>query len=106
MNMHTVFFALWITAFLFALWLQFRYKDANYPGDWRWRTKLFASGAAIGIFGAVAFLLDADPKLLLAVALYGGLFHGLLFGFASPHSMKGLYPKRPNNEPTHHHDNE
>lgn len=100
--MHVIFFALWILAFLLAIWLQFRYKDANYPNDWRWRLKLFASGAAVGILGTVAFLFDSDPKALLAVILYGGLFLGLLFGFASPHSMKGLYPKRPNDEPTRH----
>ena len=94
--MHVIFFALWILAFLLAIWLQFRYKDANYPNDWRWRLKLFASGAAVGILGTVAFLFDSDPKALLAVILYGGLFLGLLFGFASPHSMKGLYPKRLN----------
>lgn len=104
--MHAVFFALWILAFLLNLWLQFRYKDANYPNDWHWRIKLFASGAAIGVFGALAFLLDAEPKLMLAVVIFGGLFNGFLFGFASPHSMKGLYPKRPNNELPHRYDKE
>lgn len=105
-NMHAVLLALSIIAFLLVLWLQFRYKDANYPNDWRWRVKLFASGAVLGVLSALAFLLDANPRSLLVVTLYGGLFFGFLFGFASPHSMKGLYPKQPNTEPSRHHDKE
>jgi TctA family transporter len=99
--MRAAILLLWILTLIFAIWLQLRYKDANYPNSWRWRICLFASGAASGVFGVVLFLLDADSQPKLAAALYGGLFLGLLFGFASPHSMKGLYPKRSQSEPSH-----
>lgn len=56
--------------------------------------KLFLSGGATGALGALSFLPDSDLQTILIVVIYSGLFLGLLFGFASPYSMKGIYPKR------------
>ena len=96
--MRIFIFIAWILAGAFTIWLQFRYKDANYPNSWQWRARLFCSGGVTGVLGSFAFLFHADFRLLLITVIYSFLFLGLLFAFASPHSMKGIYPKRPENE--------
>lgn len=94
----TLILILWVLSAISAIWLQFRYKDANYPNDWRWRMKLFLSGGATGALGVVLFLLGTDFNTMLIAVIYEVLFLGLLFSSASPFSMKRIYPKRPESQ--------
>jgi len=40
----------------------------------------------------------ADTRAILASILLGGSFGGLIFAYASPHSMQGIYPKERDKE--------
>jgi hypothetical protein len=89
---------IWVISAIFAIWLQFQYKNANYPNTWRWRLSLFLSGFFLTSFGGLFLMAGADIKVLSISILLGGTFGGLIFSYASPNSMKGIYPKRTENK--------
>ncbi len=91
--MRSLLFVLSVISLAFAVWLQFRYKDANYPNTWVWRACLFISGFLVATLGGVSLMYGADPRVILASILLGGTFGGLIFAYTSPHSMHGIYPK-------------
>ena len=91
--MRSLLFILSAISLALAVWLQFRYKDANYPNTWVWRAYLFISGFVFTTLGGVSLMYDADTRVILASMLLGGTFGGLIFAYALPHSMQGIYPK-------------
>ena len=93
-RMQTLFLVLWVMSMVVAVWLQFRYKNANYPNTWQWRLVLFLSGFLLASLGGIYFMGNAAFRVLLVSILLGGTFGGLIFSYASPHSMQGIYPKR------------
>lgn len=95
--MQPLLLMLWIMSVAIAIWLQFRYKNANYPNSWKWRLFLFLSGFLLTSLGGMFLMVNASAEVLLASILLGGTFGGFLFSYASPHSMQGIFPKQPTN---------
>lgn len=85
---------LWIISLIVAVWLQFQYKDANYPNTWQWRLTLFFSGFLLTSLGGISLMFGAALEVVVVSTLLGGTFGGLIFSYASPKSMQGIYPKR------------
>jgi RsiW-degrading membrane proteinase PrsW (M82 family) len=92
-KMHSVLFFIWLLSGIVAIWLQFKYRDANYPMTIQWRLLLFLSGFLNGLFGALLFTVDSELKVRLLVSLFIGVFGGMIFTFGFPRQMRGLFPK-------------
>lgn len=92
--MRSLLFVFSVISLAFAVWLQFRYKDANYPNTRVWQACLFISGFLVTTLGGVSLMYGADPRVILTSILLGGTFGGLIFAYASPRSMQGVYPKK------------
>ncbi len=99
--MSLLLYAIWFLSGIVLVWLQFKYKDANYTATTKWRLILFISGFLYGAFVGLLGIWDdlvntADyskkAMLIMAVAI-GGAFVGVLFGFGFPHRMQGIFPK-------------
>jgi hypothetical protein len=77
--------------------MQMRYARANYPESWRWRAKLFAPGAFLGLVSCIlAILIDdvsIDWRLLLFIPLFM-IVSGMLSAWAGPMRMRYAIPRR------------
>ena len=99
--MHLLFFAIGFLLWTVVMWLQFKYKDANYPATTKWRLILFISGFLFGAFVGLLGIWDdlvntadySKKATLIMVVTIGGAFVGVLFGFGFPRRMQGTFPK-------------
>ncbi len=92
--MSAILILIWVLSGVFAIWLQFRYRDKGYPENVRWLSLLFLSGFINGVMALLAFTSSNDVKTRLLLLLFSGIFGGLIFAFGFPHQMRELFPKR------------
>ena len=91
--MSLLFFAIGFLLWTVVMWLQFKYKDANYPATTKWRLILFISGFLFGAFVGLLGIWDdlvntadySKKAMLIVVVTIGGAFVVVLFVFGFPH---------------------
>ncbi len=87
-------FLIWLLSGVIVVWLQFKYRDAGYPQNFRWQSMLFISGFISGSIGLLIFTPNSDIETRFLAALFTGVFGGIIFAFGFPHQMRNLFPKR------------
>ena len=99
--MNIPIFVFWLLSLILVIWLQFRYREEDFPNTARWRMLLFASGFAntsvvtliIAMSGEVGSK-NHEMNVSMLLSILGAVLGGTLFAFAFPYQMRSIYPKR------------